>query len=92
MSAAEEILKEGKRAAGVTIRGSVSFPATIAGRNGHQGLAASYSTKNGTDLETLDGSFIPNPPLGTVGIKDNRYYFAYTFDQYLYQSKENPKE
>jgi len=79
-------------AAGVTIRGSVSFPATIAGRNGHQGLAASYSTKNGTDLETLDGSFIPNPPPGTVGIKNNRYYFAYTFDQYLYQSKENPKE
>jgi porin len=79
-------------AAGVTIRGSVSFPATIAGRNGHQGLAVSYSTKDGTDLETLDGSFIPNPPPGTVGIKNNRYYFAYTFDQYLYQSKENPKE
>jgi porin len=77
---------------GVTIRGSVSFPVTLAGRTGHQGLAASYSTKDGTDLSTLDGSNIPNPPPGTVGIKNNRYYFAYTLDQYLYQSKENPKE
>jgi porin len=77
---------------GVTIRGSVSFPVTIAGRTGHQGLAASYSTKDGTDLSTLDGSTIPDPPPGTVGIKNSRYYFAYTFDQYLYQSKENPKE
>jgi porin len=77
---------------GVTIRGSVSFPVTIAGRTGHQGLAASYSTKDGTDLSTLDGSNIPDPPPGTVGIKNSRYYFAYTFDQYLYQSKENPKE
>jgi porin len=77
---------------GVTIRGSVSFPVTIAGRTGHQGLAASTSTKDGTDLSTLDGSNIPDPPPGTVGIKNSRYYFAYTFDQYLYQSKENPKE
>lgn len=77
---------------GVTIRGSVNFPVTIAGRTGHQGLAISYSTKDGTDLSTLDGSNIPDPPPGTVGIKNNRYYFAYTFDQYLYQSKENPKE
>jgi len=77
---------------GVTIRGSVSFPVTIAGRTGHQGLAVSASTKDGTDLSTLDGSNIPDPPPGTVGIKNSRYYFAYTFDQYLYQSKENPKE
>lgn len=77
---------------GLTIRGSVSFPVTIAGRSGHQGLAASYSTKDGNDLSTLDGSNIPDPPPGTVGIKNHRYYFNYTFDQYLYQSKENPKE
>jgi len=77
---------------GVTIRGSVSFPVTITGHTGHQGLAVSYSTKDGNDLSTLDGSNIPDPPPGTVGIKNSRYYFAYTFDQYLYQSKENPKE
>jgi len=77
----------------VTIRGSVSFPVTIAGLSGHQGLAVSYSTKNGTDYETVDDElFAPPAQRGTVGTKKDRYYFSYTFDQYLYQSKENPKE
>ena len=58
------------------------------GRGGHQGFAASYSTKNGTDLETLDDI----PLTSYSSAKNNRYYFAYTVDQYLYQSKENPKE
>jgi len=77
----------------VTIRGSVSFPVTIAGLKGHQGLAVSYSTKNGTDYETVDDELLAPPASkGTVGTKKDRYYFSYTFDQYLYQSKENPKE
>jgi porin len=28
----------------------------------------------------------------TAAVRNTRYYFAYTFDQYLYQSTENPKE
>lgn len=76
---------------GVTFRGTVEFPVTIAGRSGHQGLVALYSNQSGTDLATLDDLLIPSWP-GTVSLKDNRYYFAYTFGQYLYQSKENPKE
>jgi porin len=76
---------------GVTIRGSVSFPVTIAGRSGHQGFAASYSNKEGTDLETLDDIYLP-PFSSSVVLKNDRYYFNYTFDQYLYQSQENPKE
>ena len=77
---------------GITFRGSVDFPVTIAGRSGHQGFVALYSTKDGTDLE-MDShdTLIPPFPQGT-SIKNNRYYFAYLFDQYLYQSKENPKE
>ena len=77
---------------GVTIRGSVSFPVSIGGRSGHQGLAASYSNKEGTDLEDLDGIGVPTPPPGTVGTKDDRYYFSYSLDQYLYRSKEHPEE
>jgi porin len=76
---------------GVTIRGSVSLPVTIAGRSGHQGFAASYSNKDGNDLETIDDIFLP-PYSSSVSLKSNRYYFNYTFDQYLYQSEENPKE
>jgi porin len=78
---------------GITFRGSVDFPVTIAGRSGHQGFVALYSTKDGTDLERdPHDTLIPPFPLGTSGIKNSRYYFAYLFDQYLYQSKENPKE
>jgi porin len=75
---------------GVTIRGSVSFPVTLGDLGGHQGLAASYSTKDGTDWETLD-----DVALGladTAGTKESRWYLAYTIDQYLYRSKTNPKE
>jgi porin len=77
---------------GVTIRASVSFPFTISGLTGHQGFAASYCTKNGTDLSTLDGSYFPSPPPDGLEVKNNRYYFSYTFDQFLYQSQRNSKE
>jgi porin len=73
----------------VTIRGNVSFPVTIAGLSGHQGFAASYSTQPGTDMETLDDMYLPS---FQAGVKNDRYYVNYTLDQYLYQSKENPKE
>jgi porin len=77
---------------GVTVRGTVEFPVTIAGLGGHQGFAASYSTLPGTDLNDLDELLIPPFPPGVPGIKDTRYYFAYSFDQYFYQSQENPRE
>jgi len=37
-------------------------------------------------------TLIPPFPQGSLGIKNSRYYFAYLFDQYLYQSKQNPRE
>ncbi|MGZ8096555.1 MAG: carbohydrate porin [Methylobacter sp.] len=77
---------------GVTLRGTVDFPVSIAGLGGHQGLVALYSTEPGNDLEEIGDSLIPPFPPGAPGIKNNRYYFAYNFDQYLYQSKANPKE
>jgi len=78
---------------GITFRGSVDFPVAIGGHSGHQGFVALYSTKDGTDLERdPHDTLIPPFPQGSPGIKNSRYYFAYLFDQYLYQSKENPKE
>jgi len=76
---------------GVTIRGSVSFPVTILGLSGHQGLAASYSTKDGKDWETVDDVDVDLSSTSS-GTKTDRWYVAYTFDNWLYQSKENPKE
>lgn len=76
---------------GVTIRGNVDFPVTIAGRGGHHGFVAAYSNKGGPDLQSMDEILIPSYP-GTVDLKEDRYYFAYAFDQVLYQSQENPSE
>lgn len=76
---------------GITFRGSVEFPVAIAGRSGHQGFVALYSTKDGNDLASLDEIILPPWP-DNLGTKNDRYYFAYTFDQYLYQSKRNPRE
>lgn len=72
---------------GVTFRASVEIPVTIAGRSGHQGFSAAYSTQDGIDLAGLGDIILPQPNGGTVDIKDNRYHFAYSFDQYLYQSQ-----
>ena len=47
---------------GVTFRGTVEFPVTIAGLSGHQGFVALYSTKNGNDLGRLDDLLIPPWP------------------------------
>ena len=75
----------------VTFRGNVEFPVTIAGLRGHQGFVALYSTYDGTDLESLTRLSVPEWPTN-ADTKKERYYFAYAFDQYLYQSKKNPKE
>jgi porin len=77
---------------GVTIRGSVDFPVTIGGLSGHQGFVALYSTEDGTDLEDIGDTFLPPFPPNSPDIKDSGYYFAYTFDQYLYRASENSKE
>jgi porin len=77
-------------AAGVTIRGSVDFPVTIGGLSGRQGFVAIYSTESGTDLQDIGDSFLPPFPEGDT--KDGFYYFAYSFDQYLYRASENSKE
>jgi porin len=79
-------------AKGVTIRGSVDFPVTIGGLSGRQGFVALYSTESGTDLSDIGDTFIPPFPPDFPDIKDGQYYFAYSFDQYLYRASENSKE
>ena len=77
---------------GGTIRGSVDFPVTIGGLRGHQGFVALYSNEKNSDLNDIGDTFLPPFPPGTPDIKDNNHYFAYSFDQYLYQVSENSKE
>lgn len=78
---------------GVSIRGSVDFPVTIGGLSGRQGFAAVYSTQPGTDLNDIGDTFIPPfPPDRPDIIKNSRYHFSYSFDQYLYRVSESSKE
>lgn len=77
---------------GITFRGTVDVPVTIAGLDGRQGLVAAFSTMNGTNLRDLGDPPLPDPGPGTTGIKNVRYFFAYTFDQRLYRSRSNPRE
>ncbi len=76
---------------GITFRGTVNFNVNIADLSGHQGLVALYSTKGGADLSQDDETALP-PLSPEAPMKDHRYYFGYAFDQYLYQSKEDPKQ
>ena len=79
---------------GATVRANVNFPVTMGMSQlvGHQGFVALYSSQKGTDLSSLGDTYLPPPTLQTPGIKNTRYYFAYTFDQYLYQSQADPKQ
>jgi porin len=47
---------------GITFRGTVEFPVTIAGPRGHQGLVALYSTMDGNNMADLDDLLIPPWP------------------------------
>lgn len=75
---------------GMTMRGTVDFPVTLGGLPGHQGFVALYSTKGAS--ADFDGIRLPESPPGIGGIKEHRYYFGYTFDQYLYQTKNGSGE
>jgi porin len=79
-------------AQGVTVRGNVDIPVTLGGLSGHQGFVALFSTFDGTDLDSLDELLLPPVDPTALKFKSSRYYFAYTFDQYLYQSEANPAE
>jgi porin len=51
-----------------------------------------YSTESNADLNDIGDTFLPPFPPDYPDIKDDNYYFAYSFDQYLYQVSEDSKE
>lgn len=77
---------------GVSVRGNVDFPVTIGGLSGHQGFVALYSTEANTDLSDIGVNSLPLFPRDSPDTKDRNYYFAYSFDQYLYRVSENSQE
>jgi porin len=71
---------------GVTYSGTASFPVTIGGLGGFQNLRVAYSTLDGTDLSLLPPG-TGQPP----AVKDDRWYFQYSFEQFLQQDANDPK-
>jgi porin len=71
---------------GTTVSGTASFPVTIGGLGGFQNLRVAYSTLDGVDLTSLPPG-IGQPPL----FKENRWYFQYSFEQFLQQDPNDSK-
>ena len=71
---------------GATFSGTATFPVTIAGLGGFQNLRVAFSTLDGTDLSSLPPT-IGQPP----AFKESRWYFQYSFEQYLQQDANDPK-
>jgi porin len=71
---------------GATYSATATFPVTIAGLGGFQNLRVAYSTLDGTDLTSLPPG-IGQPPQ----FKTDRWYFQYSFEQFLVQDPNDPK-
>ena len=59
---------------------------TIGGQGGFQNLRVAYSTLDGTDLSLLPPG-TGQPP----AVKEDRWYFQYSFEQFLQQDASDPK-
>ena len=70
---------------------TATFPVTIAGLMGYQSLRGVYSTLKGVDLADIPQLILP-PDIRVIDDKQGYWYFAYSFQQYLWQSKEDPKQ
>ena len=76
---------------GETTSLSATFPVTIAGLMGYQSLRGVYSTLRGVDLAAIPQLILP-PDIRVIDDKQGYWYFAYSFQQYLWQSKDDPKQ
>jgi porin len=79
-------------AEGTTISLSVTIPVKIAGLTGYQGLRGVHSSAQGLDLASVPQLALPPGTGGVLGTKSGYWYFAYSFQQYLFQSSTNPQE
>jgi porin len=79
-------------AEGTTTSLSVTIPTNIAGLTGYQGFRGVHSSKEGLDLASVPQLLLPPEARTAVGTKSGYWYFAYSFQQYLFQNPANPQE
>lgn len=71
---------------GATFSGTATFPVTIGGLGGFQNLRVAYSTLDGLDLSSLPAG-IGQP----LQYETDRWYFQYSFEQFLQQDASDAK-
>jgi porin len=79
-------------AEGTTTSVSVTIPVKLFGLTGYQGLRGVHSSQEGFDLATIPQLFLPPDSDSVLDQTLNYWYFAYSFQQYLYQNPANPQE
>ena len=77
---------------GTTYLGAVTVPVNFGGLDGFQNFKAAFSTQEGIDFNSIPELALPPEAGGSLQRKDGRWYFAYSFQQYLYQSPANPQQ
>ena len=74
---------------GITFNGSVEVPSNFFGKSGKHFFSAAYSTQNGVDFSDPYLLLPTTPPPATT---DDRWYFAYAFEQTLWRDANDPKK
>jgi porin len=77
---------------GYVVNGAVTIPISIGGLAGYQGVKAVYSTQKQIDLADIPQLALPPGSSAHLDVKDNKWFIAYTFEQYLFRSPNNPKD
>ena len=72
---------------GATYSATATFPVTIGGLGGFQNLRVAYSTLDGSDLSFAAA----RASASRRQFKDDRWYFQYSFEQFLVQDPKDPK-
>ena len=76
---------------GVATSLSATFPISIASLSGYQGLRGVYSSMEGVDLADIPQLILP-PGDRIIDAKQGYWFLAYSFQQYLWQSKADPRQ
>jgi porin len=77
---------------GVSGRLSAMFPIKVGGLSGYQSLTVVATSQNMIDLADLPYLILPPGARPPVDSKSGAYFFSYSFQQYLVQNPDNPRE
>ena len=75
---------------GVTVSLSATFPVSLGGNGGFQGIRAVYSTQQGLNLNDIPQLALPPEAEAVIGERSPYWYLAYSFQQTLFRQAQDP--